>query len=82
MVALPWHYRKIRHQLVRAHRKNEIWLVDAAIAAWLAIVVEGCFEFNFGTSPVLMLFLFISATPFALAELDKDKRMEGQTGTA
>ena len=82
MVALLWHYRKIRRQLVRAHRENEIWLVDAAIAAWLAIVVEGCFEFNFGTSPVLMLFLFMSATPFAIAELDKDKRLEGQTGAA
>ncbi|MGH9404992.1 MAG: O-antigen ligase family protein [Terriglobia bacterium] len=41
------------------------WVADAGIAAWLALVIEGVFEFNFGSSPVLMLFLFIMAAPFA-----------------
>ena len=30
----------------------------------MAFLVEGCFEFNFGTSPVMMAFLFVSSTPF------------------
>jgi O-antigen ligase len=65
MVALLSNSRRIRRQLSRARRPT--WLVDAAIAAWLAFVAEGGFEFNFGTSPVLMLFLFVAATPSAVA---------------
>jgi len=46
-----------------------VWLVDGAIAGWLALMVEGCFEFNFGTSPVLMLFLFVAATPYVVEQV-------------
>jgi hypothetical protein len=46
------------------------WIVDGAIAAWLAMVLEGCFEFNFGTSPVLMMFLFVASTPFIVAQAE------------
>ncbi|HVB28942.1 MAG TPA: O-antigen ligase family protein [Terriglobia bacterium] len=46
------------------------WMVDAAIAAWLAFVVEGFFEFNFGTSPVLMVFLFVVSTPFIVERVE------------
>jgi hypothetical protein len=33
-------------------------------------MAEGCFEFNFGTSPVLMVFLFISSTPFLVNQFE------------
>jgi len=60
MAALGWHFHRLRRKL-----KHLGWVADAAMAAWLAILVEGCFEFNFGASPVLMLFLFIVSMPFA-----------------
>ena len=65
MGALLWNYFKIRKKSVAGR-----WIVDGAIAAWLALAVEGCFEFNFGTSPVLMLFLFVAATPFIVAQAE------------
>jgi putative inorganic carbon (hco3(-)) transporter len=61
MVALGWHAWRIRRRLARS---AQAWIADAALAGWLAFVVEGCFEFNFGTSPVLMVFLFVMSTPF------------------
>jgi O-antigen ligase len=64
MAALGWHFRKIGHKLTRGR-----WVADAAVAAWLAILVEGCFEFNFGASPVLMLFLFVATTPFTAEKM-------------
>jgi putative inorganic carbon (hco3(-)) transporter len=64
MAALGWHFRRLRRKL-----KHLGWVADAAAAAWLAMLVEGCFEFNFGTSPVLMLFLFVAATPFAVEQI-------------
>ncbi len=60
MGALGWAYWKMRR---RVHSRR--WIVDAAFAGWMALLIEGCFEFNFGTSPVLMVFLFVASTPFA-----------------
>ncbi len=71
MTALGWHYGKMRRQLIRGK-----WVTDAAIAGLLALLVEGCFEFNFGTSPVLMLFLFVASTPF-VAERQERPSLKG-----
>jgi O-antigen ligase len=59
MAALAWHFWRVR--------RKAGWVAEAALAGWLAIVVEGCFEFNFGSSPVLMLFLFLVSTPTVVA---------------
>jgi O-antigen ligase len=59
MAALGWQVSRIRRKLTKL-----CWVADAALAAWLALLFEGCFEFNFGTSPVLMVFLFLTAAPF------------------
>ena len=64
MAALGWHSRRIRRKTVCLR-----WVADAASAALLAMLVEGCFEFNFGTSPVLMLFLFVVTMPFPAERL-------------
>jgi len=64
MMALVWHAWRIRRSLARSRRAT--WLADATIAAWLAFMAEGWFEFNFGTSPVLMVFLFVVSTPFVV----------------
>jgi putative inorganic carbon (HCO3(-)) transporter len=66
MGALGWHFWRLRGR-TRARR----WVAEAAFAGWLALLVEGCFEFNFGTSPVLMLFLFVATTPFVAETVDQ-----------
>jgi putative inorganic carbon (hco3(-)) transporter len=66
MLALGWHILSIRRSL-----SSTRWVADAAFAAWLAFVAEGFFEFNFGTTPVLMVFLFLMSTPFIAERLEK-----------
>ena len=64
MAALGWYTWKLRKRLA-----TQKWIADASFAVWIAFLAEGCFEFNFGTSPVLMAFLFVTATPFVAAKL-------------
>ena len=75
MAALGWHFWKLRRRL-GARR----WVADGALAGWLALLVEGCFEFNFGTSPVLMLFLFIVSAPFALERMERSMAIAPSVG--
>jgi O-antigen ligase len=65
MLALGWQILRIRRRL-----SSRRWVADAAFAAWLAFFAEGFFEFNFGTSPVLMVFLFVMSTPFIAEHLE------------
>jgi putative inorganic carbon (hco3(-)) transporter len=67
MGALAWHILRVRGRLER--EGGPAWIADAAFAGWLAFVVEGFFEFNFGTTPVLMLFLFVMSAPFAVRQM-------------
>jgi hypothetical protein len=46
----------------------------------MAFLAEGCFEFNFGTSPVLMAFLFVTSTPFIAARIAATGRELEKTG--
>ena len=69
MAALLWQIWKIRRRCGSGR-----WLVDAAIASWLAFVVEGFFEFNFGTSPVLMVFLFVVSIPFIVEQVESVRK--------
>lgn len=62
MAVLGWNFWRIRRRLAAG---GQVWIADAAFAGWLALLAEGCFEFNFGTSPVLMMFLFVASMPFA-----------------
>jgi O-antigen ligase len=64
--ALGWHSWRIARQRIQPR-----WIADAAVAGWLAFVAEGFFEYNFGTSPVLMLFLFVTATPFVVERIGR-----------
>lgn len=77
MAALGWYTWKLRGQL-----STQSWIADASLAAWLALLAEGCFEFNFGTSPVLMVFLFVISTPFIAGRVaTSGKEMEKTGGT-
>ena len=37
--------------------------LESALTGWCAFFLVGLFEFNFGTAPVLLLFLFVMSTP-------------------
>jgi O-antigen ligase len=65
MLALGWNLLRLRRRL-----SNRRWVADAAFAAWLAFLAEGFFEFNFGPSPVLMVFLFVMSTPFVAENIE------------
>jgi len=70
LIAWLWFMLALGGQILRIRRRlsSQRWVADAALAAWLAFLVEGFFEFNFGTSPVLMVFLFVMSTPFIAEE--------------
>jgi O-antigen ligase len=65
MLALGCNILRIRGRL-----SSERWIADAAFAAWLAFLAEGLSEYNFGTSPVLMVFLFVMSTPFVAEQIE------------
>jgi O-antigen ligase len=58
VVALRDHWRQLRDGPARA-------LAGAGVAAIVAMVVAGWFEYNFGDSEVLMLFLGLITLPYA-----------------
>jgi putative inorganic carbon (hco3(-)) transporter len=52
--------------LDREKTKREILMVSCgALGAWVALLIAGMFEYNFGDSEVLTLFLFIVSAPYA-----------------
>jgi len=75
MAALGWYTWKLR---ARLHTQR--WTADASLAVWVAFLAEGCFEFNFGTSPVLMLFLFVTSAPFIAGSVAASGREMEETG--
>lgn len=46
-------------------RREATILASAAIGSWVALMTAGVFEYNFGDSEVLTLFLFIMSAPYA-----------------
>lgn len=48
-----------------AVRKEILMVSCGALGAWAALLVAGMFEYNFGDSEVLTLFLFIVSAPYA-----------------
>ena len=59
-------------------RKMALTASSAAIAAWVALIVAGLFEYNFGDSEVLMFFLFLAGSPYAFLHLRSETRDTGQ----
>lgn len=80
MLSLGWNVARIRRQLVRdSGPLRPAWVADAALACLLAFLAEGCFEFNFGTSPVLMVFLFMMSTPFVVESRMERQKLEARS---
>ncbi len=66
MIRLAWDAWRLfaRSRLVPASREATT-AATAALACWAALMVSGLFEYNFGDSEVLALFLFFAAAPYA-----------------
>ncbi len=62
--------------------EGNAWIAAGALAAWLAFLVQGMFEFNFGSSEPLMLFLFLVSAPYTAAETLKDSSPDPDTSPA
>ena len=63
-------WRQLRHGPARA-------VAGAGLAAMVAMLVAGLFEYNFGDSEFLMLFLGLITLPWAAARPDRAERVEG-----
>lgn len=75
MVRLAWDaislYRRTESSSLPASGKNEMLMASAgALGAWVALLVAGMFEYNFGDSEVLTLFLFLMSTPYAFMHME------------
>lgn len=55
-------------------RKKALMASSAALASWTALMLAGLFEYNFGDSEVLTLFLFIVSAPYAFHASGADAR--------
>ena len=69
MMALGTHDLRLCKKLGRLR-----WVAEASFAAWIALLVEGLFEFNFGSTPVLAVYLFLAAAPFAAERIERFER--------
>jgi putative inorganic carbon (HCO3(-)) transporter len=76
MIRLAWDALRVyRYANNRSHfqdeelRKEMLTASSAALGAWVALLVAGMAEYNFGDSEVLTLFLFIMSTPYAFMQL-------------
>ncbi|HYK91283.1 MAG TPA: glycosyltransferase [Acidobacteriota bacterium] len=75
MVALAWDalrsFRLSRKQSDQTEANREALLTSAAaLGAWTALMIAGAFEYNFGDSEVLTLFLFMMSVAFTLRPRD------------
>lgn len=71
MIRLAWDsLRTYRHALSRnfpygdCERREAVLASSAALGCWAALMIAGLFEYNFGDSEVLTLFLFIASAPY------------------
>jgi putative inorganic carbon (hco3(-)) transporter len=65
MVRLAWDALKVYRSRLEASGES-LMVSTAALGAWVAFLIAGIFEYNFGDSEVLTLFLFIMSAPYAV----------------
>ncbi len=71
LAAFVWLLISLGADFVRrtASKKNlEKWIAVSGLSVLVAFIVAGLFEYNFGDSEVLMLFLFLVSLPSELSE--------------
>jgi len=68
LLALVWFFGQIALDLVRGTRNlGTRWVSVSGLAVLTAFVTAGLFEYNFGDSEVLMLFMFLVSIPYGMA---------------
>lgn len=55
------------------HRREALMASSAALGALAALMLAGLFEYNFGDSEVLILFLFIASAPYSFPTLERGR---------
>ncbi len=69
MIRLAWDALRCFHKAGYAeghHERSEARVAStAALGSWVALLAAGMFEYNFGDSEILLLFLFIMSAPYA-----------------
>ncbi len=71
-----WLIYQVAHEGITAARSADAKtrvLGHSAVAATVGLLVDGLFEFNFGDSEVLMLYLFVISIPFAWSRLENHR---------
>jgi putative inorganic carbon (hco3(-)) transporter len=69
-----WLMLRLAWDALRAYRSRiggsgeSLIISTAALGAWVAFIIAGLFEYNFGDSEVLTLFLFIMSAPYVFRQ--------------
>jgi putative inorganic carbon (hco3(-)) transporter len=69
-----WFMLRLAWDALRAYRarpggsKEFLMISTAALGAWVAFIIAGLLEYNFGDSEVLTLFLFIMGAPYVFGQ--------------
>ncbi len=72
MGRLAWDaWRTLRRHGRRTEDAEVVFAASAALGCWVALMVAGIFEYNFGDSEVLTLFLFTASAPYAFLVTEK-----------
>jgi len=73
IVFLVWTFLSLA-ELLKDKKSSVYPLAVGAMAALLAIVTAGIFEYNFGDDEVVILFLYLLILPFSLLRLQREKQ--------
>jgi putative inorganic carbon (HCO3(-)) transporter len=66
MIRLAWDaWRLFARSRGHPESREALMAATAALGCWTAFIISGVFEYNFGDSEILTLFLFITAAPYA-----------------
>lgn len=67
LLALVWFFGRIALDLIRGTRDlGTRWVSVSGLAVLAAFLTAGLFEYNFGDSEVLMLFMFLVSIPYGM----------------
>lgn len=73
LAALVWFFGQIAFHLFSQARKPEHkWVAVSGLATLAGFLTAGLFEYNFGDSEVLMLFMFLVSIPYGMREKNSD----------
>ncbi len=82
MGRLAWDaWRTLRRPGRGPEDPETVFAASAAVGCWVALMVAGMFEYNFGDSEVLTLFLFTASAPYVFLVKEKATDSSDHVGT-